>query len=62
MKKIYQKHGDGVQDPSLVVQSDPLFRDVLGSGVNRRDFLKISAATAAAVTSGMAAGPSFASK
>ena len=49
MKKIYQKHGDGVQDPNLEVQTDPLFRDVLGSGVNRRDFLKISAATAAAV-------------
>jgi len=62
MKKIYHKHGDGVQDPDLVVQTDPLFRDVLGSGFDRRDFLKISAATAAAVGSGMMAGPSFAAK
>lgn len=62
MKKIYHKHGDGVQDPDLVVQADPLFRDVLGSGFDRRDFLKISAATAAAVGSGMMAGPSFAAK
>mgnify|MGYP001825788957 FL=1 len=39
MKKVYQKHGDGVQYPDLVVQTDPLFRDVLGSGFNRREFL-----------------------
>lgn len=48
MKKIYRQHGDGVQDPGLVMPSDPLFRDVLGSGVNRRDFLKAGVAAAAA--------------
>ena len=48
MKKIYTQHGDGVQDPGLVMPSDPLFKDVLGTGVNRRDFLKAGVAAAAA--------------
>ncbi|MCG6936471.1 MAG: ABC transporter substrate-binding protein [Proteobacteria bacterium] len=47
MKKIYQQHGDGIQeDPNLVIDYDPLFENVLGSGVNRRDFLKMGAAGA----------------
>jgi NitT/TauT family transport system substrate-binding protein len=48
MKKIYTQHGDGVQDPGLVMPADPLFKDVLGTGVNRRDFLKAGVAAAAA--------------
>lgn len=48
MKRIYDKYGDGVDDPNLVMQTDPLFRDVLGSGVTRRSFLKTSIAAAAA--------------
>jgi len=41
MKKIYTKHGDGIQDPNLVLEYDPLFRGVLGTGIDRRDFLKM---------------------
>ncbi len=41
MKKIYKQHGDGIQDPDLVVEYDPLFKGVLGTGVNRRDILEI---------------------
>jgi len=26
MKKIYKQHGDGVQDPDLVLEYDPLFK------------------------------------
>ena len=48
MKGIYDKYGDGIEDPNLVVETDPLFRDVLGSGVTRRSFLKGSVAAAAA--------------
>ncbi len=48
MKNIHRQHGDGVQDPNLVLESDPLFNGVLGSGVTRRDFLKSSIAAAAA--------------
>jgi NitT/TauT family transport system substrate-binding protein len=57
MKKIFQLHGDGIQDPNLEVESDPLFNSVLGTGVNRRDFLK--AGIAAAIASSVAQ-PSFA--
>ncbi|MCG6872456.1 MAG: ABC transporter substrate-binding protein [Gammaproteobacteria bacterium] len=42
MKKLYKKHGEGIQDdPNLTIEYDPLFRGVLGTGVNRRDFLKM---------------------
>lgn len=45
MKKIYQKHGDGIQeDPNLVLEYDPLFRGVLGTGINRRELLRMGAA------------------
>lgn len=47
MKKIYQQHGDGIHDPDLVIDYDPRFAGILGSGVNRRDFLKMSAALGA---------------
>jgi NitT/TauT family transport system substrate-binding protein len=50
MKKLYQLHSDGVNDPNLDLPVDPLFSRVLGSGLTRREFLKSSlvAATAAA--------------
>lgn len=48
MKKIYTKHGDGVQDPKLIMPSDELFTDTLGSGVTRRDFMKTGVMAAAA--------------
>lgn len=60
MKKIYQKHGDGIQDPNLVVEYDPLFSNVLGSGIDRRDFLKIGAAAALGGLGGMMSSPAFA--
>ncbi len=46
MKKIYQKHGDKIQDPKLVVDYDPLFKGVLGTGINRREFLAMGALAA----------------
>ena len=46
MKKLYKQHGDGVNDPDLVIEYDPLFEGVLGSGVDRREFLKMGAAGA----------------
>lgn len=46
MKKIYKQHGDGIQDPDLGIEYDPLFKGVLGSGVNRREFLKMAGLTA----------------
>jgi len=46
MKKIYRQHGDGIQDPDLVLEYDPLFKGVLGTGINRRDFLTMGAAAA----------------
>ena len=47
MKQMYKQHGDGIDDPELVIDYDPLFQGVLGTGVDRREFLKIGAATAA---------------
>jgi len=46
MKKIYTQHGDGIQDPDLVLDYDPLFEGVLGTGINRRDFLTMGAGAA----------------
>lgn len=57
MKKIYQKHGDTIQDPKLVLDYDPLFKGVLGTGINRREFLALGAL--AALSGGMSA-PLFA--
>lgn len=39
-------HHDGIDDPALRIEYDPLFSGILGSSVNRRDFLKIGAAAA----------------
>ena len=36
----YKKHGDGIDDPQLTLDYDPLFRGVLGTGVSRRGLLK----------------------
>lgn len=44
--KIYQQHGDGIQDPNLVMEYEPLFKGVLGTGVNRREFLEAGALAA----------------
>ena len=41
MKKIYKQHGDGIHDPDLVVEYDPKFKGILGSGVNRREMLEM---------------------
>jgi NitT/TauT family transport system substrate-binding protein len=44
MKKpsqLINQCGDGIDDPDLVLDYDPLFKDILGSGVDRRDFLKM---------------------
>ena len=38
--KDYRKHGDGINDPNLVIEYDPLFSSVLGTAVNRRELLK----------------------
>ena len=59
MKKIYTQHGDGIQDPKLVMDTDPLFKDVLGSSISRRTFLGMGAAGA---LGSMLPGPSFAAE
>jgi NitT/TauT family transport system substrate-binding protein len=46
MKKIHKLHGDNIQDPNLEMDYDPLFKDVLGTGINRRQLLKLGAAAA----------------
>ena len=46
MKKMYKQHGDGIKDSDLVLKYDSRFQRVLGTGVNRRDLLKIGAAAA----------------
>ncbi|MES9829369.1 MAG: ABC transporter substrate-binding protein [Candidatus Thiodiazotropha sp.] len=45
-KKLIDKYGDGINDPDLVLEYDPLFKNVLGSGVDRRDFLKMGSLAA----------------
>jgi len=60
MKKLYKKHGDGIQDPELVVEYDPLFRGVLGTGVNRRDFLKMGSLGLAAMGGMLPSAETFA--
>ena len=45
-KQIVDKYGDGIDDPELVLDYDPLFKNVLGSGVDRRDFLKMGSLAA----------------
>jgi len=57
MKSLYDKHGDGIDDPNLFIEYDPLFEGVLGTGINRRDLL---AAGGLAALSGGLPMPSFA--
>lgn len=60
MKEIYQRHGDGIrEDSDLVVDYDPLFKGVLGTGINRRDFLAMGGLAA---LSGAMPFPAFAKK
>ncbi len=61
MKKIYQKHGDGIQedDPNLAIEYDPTFKNVLGSGINRRELLQVGGLTALSSALPM---PAFAAK
>ncbi len=46
MKKLYKKHGDGIQDPNLVIPRDPVFEGVFGTGITRRDFVKMGSLAA----------------
>jgi NitT/TauT family transport system substrate-binding protein len=46
MKKLYKQHGDGIQDPDLVLRYDPLFKGVFGTGINRREFLEVGSLAA----------------
>lgn len=43
----YKRHGDGIDDPNLVLDYDTRFSSVLGTGINRRTLLKAGAAMAA---------------
>ncbi len=44
-----KKHADGINDPNLAIEYDPLFSGVLGSSFNRREFLKVGGGLAAAL-------------
>ncbi len=48
-----KKHGDGIRDPNLVIDYDPLFKGILGTSVNRRELLKLGGAGAAAAMGSM---------
>ena len=52
------KHGDCIDDPKLVLDYDPMFRGILGTGVSRRSLL--NAAGAAALGSVIPASRAFA--
>jgi len=41
--ELYRKHGDGINDPDLVLEYDPRFEGPFGTSINRRDFLKAGA-------------------
>lgn len=49
----YKTHGDGINDPNLVIDYDPLFRGVLGTGVDRRDFLRMAGGLGLGAMSGL---------
>lgn len=53
-----EEREDGLHDPKLRLDYDPLFRSVLGTGVNRRELLQTAAGLAA--MSGALPTPSFA--
>lgn len=42
--EMSKQHDGIIDDPNLVIDYDPTFTDILGSGVDRRDFLKMGAA------------------
>ncbi|MDT8404239.1 ABC transporter substrate-binding protein [Sulfuriflexus sp.] len=59
----YKKHGDGINDPNLVLDYDSRFSDVLGTGISRRNLLKAGAAVAGLGLGGMSPlSSAFASK
>jgi len=43
----YESHAGGINDPNLVLDYDPTFSNVLGTGVSRRDFVKAGSLAAA---------------
>ena len=61
MKKIYDKHGDGIihDDPKLAIEYDPTFKGILGTGINRRELLQVGGLAA---LSGSLPMPAFAAK
>ncbi len=64
MKKIYEKHGDGIQndDPRLAIEYDPLFKGVLGTGINRRELLQVGGLAALGGGASALPMPTFAAK
>ena len=64
MKKIYEKHGDGIQndDPRLAIEFDPLFKGVLGTGINRRELLQVGGLAALGGGASALPMPTFAAK
>ena len=52
------ERADGFHDPKLILEHDPMFRRVLGTGVNRRELFQTAAGFAAA--GGLLPTPSFA--
>ncbi len=52
------ERADGFHDSKLILDHDPMFRRVLGTGVNRRELFQTAAGLAA--MSGMLPTPSFA--
>ena len=64
MKKIYDKHGDGIQndDPRLAIEFDPLFKGVLGTGINRRELLQVGGLAALGGGASALPMPTFAAK
>ncbi|HEJ83232.1 MAG TPA: ABC transporter substrate-binding protein [Desulfobacteraceae bacterium] len=60
-KLDYKKHGDGIDDPNLVLEYDARFSRGLGTGITRRNLLKAGAAVAALGGMGQLS-PAFAQK
>src|SRR3569833_1319713 len=53
MMPDYPDFGDGLEDPNLELAYDPLFSSVLGTGVSRRDMLKMAGLSALGGMAGM---------
>jgi NitT/TauT family transport system substrate-binding protein len=58
LNKGIVERADGFLDPKLILEHDPMFRRVLGTGVNRRELFQTAAGLAAA--GGLLPAPSFA--